>query len=306
MKKLVSIIIILILCAFSTSLISSEKVKKETAQKQNEHTAVSAPSVTPAAVLPPKKTSAKNIPQVAVQPKPKASDAKPIKQGKKPPPEVKISKILKKPTKVIHQSTFPNEQRIVNAIEKQTTQLDPKVLRLALRAYDRAEVKHLDKQHILTIVDFSMPSSKERLWVIDLNHNKVLYHLLVAHGKNSGKLYARHFSNNFNTLESSIGLFETKQAYVGSLGYSLRLKGLTPGYNNNAYRRDVVVHGAWYVSPWVVKRYGYLGLTWGCFGLNSKINRPVINKIKDGTLLFAYYPDKKWLTTSPWLKESIS
>ena len=197
--------------------------------------------------------------------------------------------------------TATNDAQI-NTIVAQTQNLKPNVLKLALKAYNKAHAQGLDKQQVLTVVDYSLPSTKKRFWVIDLKNNKVLYSELVAHGKNSGVKNATHFSNKHGSDESSLGLFKTDNSYYGHDGYALRLTGLTPGYNTNALTRDVVVHGAWYVSPQFAKTHGYIGRSWGCFALEKSQIKPVVNTIKNGSLIFAYYPDQKWIDSSPYLQ----
>lgn len=183
----------------------------------------------------------------------------------------------------------------IKTIESQAPNLSPKVLVAALKPYEKARSVGLDQQEILTIVDFSKPSTENRFYVIDFKHIKVLYNTLVAHGKNSGDNYAERFSNVMGTEESSLGLYLTEQPYWGGRdGYDLRLHGLTPGYNTNAERRAVIVHGANYVNPGLAA-HGRLGRSWGCFALAQNMNRSVINTIKGGTLIFAYAPVSSFL-----------
>lgn len=189
----------------------------------------------------------------------------------------------------------------MHCIEKQAPHLDPHVLKLALIAYQHAESMGLDKKRLLTIVNYADPSTMRRLWVINLNTDKVLFNTLVAHGKNSGGNYATHFSNSRTSDASSLGVFLTGNTYEGEHGYSLRLRGLEPGFNNNAFRRAVVMHSAWYVSERFAKQHGRLGRSWGCFAMSKKSEPKVVHTIKDGTLLFAYYPDNNWLKHSAFL-----
>lgn len=184
-----------------------------------------------------------------------------------------------------------NEDKILH----DTRGLSSTPLELGIEAYEHARQEGLDHKGIITIVDFSKPSTEKRLWVIDLKRNKVLYNTWVAHGENSGGNYATRFSNDNNSRESSLGLYVTGGTYVGSLGYSMRIYGVTPGYNTNAYDRDIVVHGAWYVGERVIREYGHLGFTWGCFGISPDMLHPIIETIQNGTLLLAYYPDRSLL-----------
>jgi len=189
----------------------------------------------------------------------------------------------------------------VNIILAQAHNLNPQILKLGLKAYLRAHHHVHDSKEILTIIDFSKPSTERRLWVIDLHSNRVLYNTWVTHGRNSGNLNPTSFSNQPGSLKSSLGVFETEDTYVGSVGYAVRLKGLEPGVNDNAYRRAVVIHGAWYADQDVAKRYGQLGRSFGCPAVSDKIAKPLINIIKNHTVVFAYYPDRQWLNHSAFL-----
>lgn len=180
-------------------------------------------------------------------------------------------------------------------------ELDPTVFNLGLKAYSCAAKRGVNNKPVLTIIDFSKPSNEPRMWVIDLAHKKVKYQELVAHGKNSGDLVPKHFSNSVNSLASSIGVYKTANTYFGKDGYSLRLQGLEPGFNSNAMRRAVVIHGADYVSQSEVRNYGTIGRSWGCPAVSKDMLKPTINTIKDGTVVFAYYPDHSWLRESSYL-----
>ena len=109
------------------------------------------------------------------------------------------------------------------------------------------------KNNILTIVDFSLSSTQERMWVIDMKNQKVLLKSLVAHGRNSGLEYAKDFSNTNESFKSSLGFYITGETYTGKHGLSLRLDGMEYGINDNARNRAVVVHGADYVSKSFIK-----------------------------------------------------
>jgi hypothetical protein len=144
-----------------------------------------------------------------------------------------------------------------------------------------------DKQ-ILSIVDFSKPSSKKRLWIVDLGSKKLLYHTLVAHGRGSGGLMATNFSNTAESHQSSLGFYVTDDTYFGKHGLSLRLNGLDKGSNTNALSRAIVVHGADYVSERFVNQNGYLGRSHGCPALPVELTSEIIKTIKGKTALFIY------------------
>ncbi|MGB7738079.1 MAG: murein L,D-transpeptidase catalytic domain family protein, partial [Steroidobacteraceae bacterium] len=142
---------------------------------------------------------------------------------------------------------------------------NPKVLALAARAAECARKQGvLDSLHHLAVIDYSLPSTQPRLWVFDLERGRLLFQELVAHGRNTGDTTAERFSNAEGSHMSSIGLFKTLQPYYGNNGYSLRLSGLDPGFNDNALARAIVMHGAPYVSEAIAERLGRLGRSWGC------------------------------------------
>lgn len=180
--------------------------------------------------------------------------------------------------------------------------LNATVLRLALNAAACARtIGAATNDRLLTVIDYSRASTEPRLWVLDLEREQVLFEELVAHGRGSGDNYATRFSNAHGSHQTSLGLFRTADAYVGSNGYSLRLDGLETGVNDRARERAIVMHGAPYVSESHLRTVGRLGRSHGCPALRPGIARTVIDTIKQGSLVFAYYPDKHWLRGSRFL-----
>jgi hypothetical protein len=176
------------------------------------------------------------------------------------------------------------------------------VLKLAMTAAQRAQEQGLvQRRDLLTVIDYSLPSSQPRLFVFDLASKRLLFRELVAHGKNSGDDVTNAFSNSPGSLETSLGLFVTADTYNGHNGYSLRLKGLDEGFNDMAWDRAIVLHGAGYVSQEAIKALGRLGRSWGCPAVSSVVAKKIIDTIRGGSAVFAYYPDKSWLTTSAFL-----
>jgi hypothetical protein len=153
----------------------------------------------------------------------------------------------------------------------------------------------------VTVIDYSRPSTEKRLWVYDLRSRNLLYSEHVAHGQGSGTNLATAFSNEPETHQTSLGLFVTADTYVGKNGYSLRLDGLDKGFNDRARERAIVMHGAPYVNPASARARGRLGRSWGCPAVRADIARELIDRLKGGNLLFAYYPDRDWLTSSKYL-----
>lgn len=197
-------------------------------------------------------------------------------------------------------NTGLQDMLVVNSIEQTYPSISRPALIAGVRAYENLLGKYNDPQHLLTIVNFNRPSNEKRLWVIDIRTGLVLYHTYVAQGQNTGLNVAKHFSNVIGSHESSIGVYLTGHTYYGHDGLSLRLHGLDKGFNNNVFKRYIVMHPAWYVSKTFAEQHGRIGRTYGCFGLGTKIAPKIIKLIKDGTVMVAYYPNKHWLDSSPY------
>ena len=161
-----------------------------------------------------------------------------------------------------------------------------------LRKLDSTGVIRQDS--IITIIDFSQPSTKKRLYVLDLATKQILFNTLVAHGRNSGALWTSSFSNGMSSLKSSPGFYVTGETYIGDNGYSLRLDGLEKNINDNARARSIVMHGAPYVDQSSINALGFLGRSWGCPAVPESLHKEIINTIKDGTCLFIYSSDKNY------------
>jgi hypothetical protein len=168
--------------------------------------------------------------------------------------------------------------------------LSPAALSAALDAVSQARGRGISgRADLLTVIDYSLPSTQPRLWVLDLAHGEVLFHELVAHGAGTGDNYAARFSNTMDSRQTSLGLFLTGGTYEGGNGYSLRLQGLEKGVNDRAEARSIVMHGAWYVSHEQIQRQGRLGRSWGCPALSQDIAPRVIDTIKNGSFVYSYY-----------------
>ena len=153
----------------------------------------------------------------------------------------------------------------------------------------------------LAVIDYSLPSTKPRLWVFDLASNKLLFREVVAHGQGTGENMARNFSNKDGSHQTSLGLFRTADTYNGKNGYSLRMQGLEPGTNDAAMSRAIVMHGAPYVNVKMAQQKGRLGRSWGCPAVRPEVAKQVIDSLKNGQMIFSYYPDSNWLAKSPFI-----
>ena len=156
----------------------------------------------------------------------------------------------------------------------------------------------LHRTDVLSICDFSQSSSQQRMYVIDVKNRKMLYRTYVAHGINSGEEYANSFSNSPESCKSSLGFYVTRKTYFGSNGLSLRIDGVDKGFNDMANRRNIVIHGAPYVSLRILHKYGVMGTTFGCPAVPTEASAEIIPMVKNGTCFFIYYPSKKYLTQS--------
>lgn len=178
--------------------------------------------------------------------------------------------------------------------------LPDRTLAVALRAYARARERGDIQRPLLSIIDYALPSTEKRLWVLDLERGRVLFHELVAHGRKSGGNEAHAFSNDTGSHQSSLGVFRTGAEYEGGHGVSLRLDGLEPGINDRAAERAIVLHGADYVSEQFAARFGRIGRSFGCPAVRPAIADSLIHVIRGGTLLFASYPDSAYAARSAY------
>jgi hypothetical protein len=169
----------------------------------------------------------------------------------------------------------------------------------AVDGYDKLKrAGKLPDSRYLTVIDFSLSSVKKRMFIVDMEEGKLLFQCLVAHGKNSGKVYAESFSNESESLQSSLGFYKTGGTYLGSNGLSLVLHGLEKGINDNAESRAVVLHGADYVSGTIAEQQGYIGRSFGCPAVPRELAAPIIKTIKEGHCLFIYAPNRKYVKAS--------
>lgn len=197
--------------------------------------------------------------------------------------------------------TIYSHDRLLEKFSELAPSADRNVIKLALEATRCASASGIAQPQRLAVIDYSRPSHEPRLWIFDLAEERLIFEELVAHGKNTGDTMARNFSNKVNSLATSIGLFRTGGTYMGSNGYSLRMDGLDPGFNDRAKERAIVMHGAPYVSKDFINAHGRIGRSWGCPAVRSAIAKRLIDIMKDGQLVFSYYPDSGWLKSSPFL-----
>jgi hypothetical protein len=205
-------------------------------------------------------------------------------------------------TKSLDAELLETADSIYNVMDLASTGLDNEAFQLAYKGYTKLlQEGVVAKTDLLTIADFSKASSEKRLFVLDVAHEKILYNTLVAHGRNSGLKYATDFSNKPESNKSSLGFYLTLDTYYGGNGYSLKLQGLEKGINDKAYKRAIVIHGSNYANPSYASSNGFLGRSFGCPALPSKQAAPIINTIKNGSVLFIYHPTNKYVAASSLL-----
>ncbi len=199
----------------------------------------------------------------------------------------------KKVVKFANVDSFNSEESIYESLHSNEFEL-PKfeIFTQALKGFYLLKEKGLIQKNILTVIDFSLSSNAQRLWVIDLDTNTILYNSLVAHGRNSGDEYATSFSNAPESYKSSLGFYATGEIYRGKHGMSLKLDGLEKGLNSNARERAVVIHGADYVSNSFIKNNKRLGRSLGCPAIPLELTDKIIQTIKEKSCLFIYHPSK--------------
>jgi hypothetical protein len=199
------------------------------------------------------------------------------------------------------------EMRMVRAMALSAyEEMDLQDSGLSLKAFEYAWIGYyklkkkglLRRSNILSICDFSQSSSNQRLYVIDTRNHRILYRTYVAHGINSGEEYASSFSNKMESCKSSLGFYITTGTYTGVNGLSLRIDGVDHGFNDNALKRAIVIHGAGYVSERILNKYGVMGTTFGCPAIPTEMTNQIIPVVKNGSCFFIYYPSKKYLAQS--------
>lgn len=212
----------------------------------------------------------------------KAASETPKAAHDSPTPSIDINQVralLSQPNHAISQDVIHTVEAVIHCANKKSTL----------------------HNNTLTVIDYSMPSTEKRLWVFDLKQKTLLYNTYVSHGINSGATDTTFFSNVNKSKTTSLGVFQTKNSYNGRYGLAVRLTGLEKSFNDNAYARALVIHPAWYVSEKFIEKYGRIGRSWGCPAVPYAMIKPIINTIKDQTLLVVYYPSKKWLNKSAFL-----
>ncbi|MBF7730085.1 murein L,D-transpeptidase catalytic domain family protein [Pseudomonas sp. N040] len=195
----------------------------------------------------------------------------------------------------------PAYQPLLDKLSRAAPGLNKQALAHAVAAMQCALNNGAEPARRLAVIDYSQPSSARRLWIFDLQRNRLLLRDFVAHGRQSGENLATRFSNSDGSHQSSLGLFRTAESYQGKHGYSLRMDGLEPGINDRARERAIVIHSAAYVDPRLVRSQGRIGRSLGCPAVRPEVGRMVVDQLKGGQFMFSWYPDRRWLQSSAYL-----
>jgi hypothetical protein len=218
--------------------------------------------------------------------------------------KVKLSSFENSPrhVKLTRDNFEDSVKQLYDHIDLKSYKLSYNVFKMGMIGYHSLQSEgKVGDRNVITIIDFTKPSTAKRFYTIDLDTKKVKFHSLVAHGRTTGENIAKTFSNKPHSNASSLGFYITGETYVGSKGYSLRLDGQEKKYNGNIRSRAVVIHAADYVSESWIKKNGRIGRSQGCPALPKEINKSVINTIRNKTVIFAYYKDDNYLKSSAYL-----
>ena len=215
----------------------------------------------------------------------------------------KVDAIPSKELKIENTSiAFENHiKAMYQKLNLRKAELEYAPFKTAYVGYLNLKAKKELKKEILTVLDFTKSSRFERMWIIDMKNQKLVRRELVAHGKNSGHDMVTSFSNKLHSNQSSMGFYVTDAPYIGNNGISMLINGMDKGYNCQARNRAVVMHGADYVNPRTMNHNGRLGRSFGCPAVEMHKAQEIIDYVKDGSCLFIYYKDKKYLSSSKWI-----
>lgn len=201
--------------------------------------------------------------------------------------------------RVLLKSSGTEFQTLYDELSLDNFGLKREVFDLAVAGYRNLSAQQaLCNTQVIAIADLSQPSTSRRLYIVDVASRKMLFNTWVAHGKNTGNNMATGFSNKPGSLQSSIGFYLTGESYNGQHGLSLRLHGLENGFNDKAYERAIVIHGADYVNEQIIRQTGRLGRSYGCPAVAPELAEPIISTLGEGALVFVYYPDRNYLRSS--------
>lgn len=215
-------------------------------------------------------------------------------------PTVELPKLAKIETPVL--TAEEEVEKLYNLFSTNNTSVPAlNVFEKAVKGYEKLETENKLKKNLLTVVDFSLPSTEKRMWILDMDTQEVLFHTYVSHGKNTGGNMATNFSNTPNSLQSSLGFYVTAETYYGKNGLSLFIDGMEEGFNSNARERYVVIHGADYAKEESIERLGRLGRSYGCPAVPSEVSKEIINKIKGGSALFIYHTSEDYIANSTYI-----
>jgi hypothetical protein len=163
----------------------------------------------------------------------------------------------------------------------------PRLLERARAAFQRHGTRIAQKD-VVAIADYGLHSAIPRFFLYAPETGQVTA-LRVAHGRGSDPAHSgwlQRFSAQPGSAASSEGAYLTADAYVGQHGRSRRLIGLDP-QNHTAMARAIVIHGAWYCEPQLLRQTGKLGRSEGCFAFSQTDVDLVLERLGLGHLLYS-------------------
>ena len=206
------------------------------------------------------------------------------------------------PDSAIIQDSLASRPSLYDQLNLKQIGLNKAIFDYAINGWQKIDTA----KSVLTIVDFSQPSTHKRLYVVDLAKKKLLFNTYVAHGQKSGGLVANEFSNTQSSFQTSLGFYKTLNTYMGKHGLSLQLKGLEKGFNDNVYDRNIVLHGADYACEEFIRKNGRLGRSQGCPAVPYAESKGIIQAVKGGSCLFVYAPNSDYLKRSAYLSSEYT
>ena len=143
-------------------------------------------------------------------------------------------------------------------------------------AFERQKIYNPKRKDYVIVVDYTKNIFSKRLFVLDMKTKKVILSSTVSHAYNSGILTPTNFSNLNGSKKTSKGNYITMGTRYGKFGYSMVIKGLDYGVNDNAQSRLIIFHSD--------KKMKYIWSS-GCFATPEEINKKIINLTKNGCLI---------------------
>jgi hypothetical protein len=190
----------------------------------------------------------------------------------------------------------------------------PEALEDAFKSYFAFKSAHPEKvqKPLLYFVDYGLAATEKRGYVFDMQSLKVIDGpFTVAHGRGSSTTQygvPTIFQNGSGSNSTSLGLYVASSLYgftghmAGSTYNStgMRLVGVSTGFNDKAFARGVVAHGAPYVTATKA------GRSQGCPAMETDRAARLLPKLANGGMVFLFAPNQNWMQNDPWVNANAS